>query len=114
MKSQNIAPCVTQAKEAHLADQTNQPDPGTDNTTQHKGPPSSHPEKGGGQGRQGGSGRTLGSAEPALAPVQVHFGGKSDLIPLKAVMNVSMYKLGGNRPQGLYKGPPTTLTTHNT
>ena len=56
----------------------------------------------------------MGSAKPALAPVQVHFGGKVVLILLKAVMNVFMYKLGGNQPQGLYKGPPTTLTTHTT
>ena len=81
---------------------------------QHQDPPDRHTKKDGGQGRQGGAGRTLGSAEPALAPVQVHFDGKSNLILLKVVINVSMYKLGGNRPQGLYKGPPTTLTTHTT
>ena len=68
--------------------------------------------EGGGQGRQGGAGRTHGSTEPALAPVQVHFGGKSDLILLKAVMNVSMYKLGGNRPQGVIKG--ASHHSHNT
>ena len=71
-------------------------------------------KKDGGQGRQGGAGRTHGSAEPVLAPVQVHFGGKSDLILLKAVMNVSMYKLGGNRPQGAIKGASLhTLNTHH-
>ena len=53
-------------------------------------------------------------AEPALAPVQVHFGGKSDLILLKAVMNVSMYKLGGNQSQGAIKGASLlTLNTHH-
>ena len=56
----------------------------------------------------------MGPAEPALGPVQVHFGGKSDLILLKAVMNVSMYKLGGNRPQGDIKGASLhTLNTHH-
>ena len=58
-------------------------------------------KKDGGQGRQGGAGRTHGSAEPALAPVQVHFGGKSDLILPKSVVDVYMYKDGENRPQEL-------------
>ena len=39
--------------------------------------------------------RTKGSAELALAPVQVHFGGKITLILLKAVMNVSIFILAG-------------------
>ena len=70
--------------------------------------------KDGGQGCQGGAGQTHGSAEPALAPVQVHFGGKFDLILLKVVMNVSMYKLDGNRPQGAIKGASHhTLNTHH-
>ena len=81
---------------------------------QHQDPPGRHTKKDGPQGRQGGFGRTLGSAVPALAPVQVHFGGKSDLILLKAVMNVSMYKLGVNRPQGAIKGASLhTLNTHH-
>ena len=45
-------------------------------------------------------GAKVGLAEPALAPVQVHFGGKAVLILLKAVLSVSMYSFGGNRPQG--------------
>ena len=55
-----------------------------------------------------------GFGRTPLKAIQVHVGGKFDLVLLKAVMNVSMYKLGGSRPQGLYKGPPTTLTTHTT
>ena len=47
-------------------------------------------KEGSGQGRQGGAGRTMGSAKPALAPVQVHFGGKLPLILLKAVSSVSI------------------------
>ena len=43
-------------------------------------------------------GRTPGSAEPSLNPVQVHFGGKIDPILLRAVWHVSMYRDGGNRP----------------
>jgi hypothetical protein len=39
----------------------------------------------------------VGLVEPALAPVQVHFGGKAVLILLKAVLSVSMYSFGGNR-----------------
>jgi len=59
-------------------------------------------------------GTKVGPAEPALGPVQVHFGGKSDLILLKAVMNVSMYKLGGNRPQGAIEGASLlTLNLHH-
>ena len=59
-------------------------------------------------------GAKVGLAEPALAPVQVHFGGKSDLILQKAVMNVSMYKLRGNQPQGAIKGASLhTLNTHH-
>ena len=83
-------------------------------TYQPQGPPVSHPEEGGGQNHQRRVGRTHGSAEPALAPVQVHFGGKSDLILLKAVMNVSMYTLGRNQPQGATKGASLlTLNTHH-
>ena len=62
-------------------------------TYQHQGPPGSVPEKGGGQRQQCGAGRTSGLAEPGQAPIQVHFGGK-------AVLSVSMYSFGGNRPQG--------------
>ena len=47
-----------------------------------------------------GASRTIGSVEPALAPVLVHFGGKAVLILLKAVLSVSMYSFGGNQPQG--------------
>ena len=55
-------------------------------------------KEGSGQGRQGGAGRTHGSAEPALIPVQVHFGGKAVLILLKEVLSVFMYSFGGNQP----------------
>ena len=59
-------------------------------------------------------GGEVGSAEPGPLPVQVHVCGKLDLILLKAVMNVSMYKLGGNRPQGAIKGAFLhTLNTHH-
>ena len=61
-------------------------------------------------GSKGGFGRTKGSAELALAPVQVHFGGKITLILLKSVADVSIQGDGGNRAHALYKGPPTTLT----
>ena len=43
-------------------------------------------------------GAKVGPAEPTLAPVQVHFGEKAVLILLKAVLSVSMYSFGGNRP----------------
>ena len=65
-------------------------------TYQLQGPPGSVPEKDGGQRRQGGVGRTKGSA--GQAHVQVHFGGKADLILLMAVWHVSIYEDGGNRP----------------
>ena len=52
-----------------------------------------------------------GSAEPTLAPVQVHFGGKLDPILLKAVWHVSMYEDGGNRPPQAIKG--ASHTTHH-
>ena len=42
-----------------------------------------------------GVGRTRGSTEPTLAPVQVHFGGKAVLILLKAVDDVSIFILVG-------------------
>ena len=69
-------------------------------------------KKDGGQGRQGGAGRTPGSAEPALVPIQVHFGGKTMLILLKAVLSVSMYSFGGNRPiQTIKEDSPHTPHT---
>ena len=59
-------------------------------------------------------GGKVGPVEPPLKAVQVHFGGKFDLILLKAVMNVFMYKLGGNQPQGAIKGASLlTLNTHH-
>ena len=67
-------------------------------TYQHQGPPGSVPEKDGGQRWQSGAGRTHGSAEPGQAPVQVHFGGKADLILMKSVADVSIQGDGGNQP----------------
>ena len=67
-------------------------------TYQHQGPPGRHTKEGGGQGCQGGASRTYGSAELALAPVQVHFGGKITLILLKSVADVSRQGDGENRP----------------
>ena len=58
------------------------------------------------------SGRKRGSADPTSQPFRLSFGGKLDPILPKAVLHVSMFRDGGNRPQALYKGPPTTLTTH--
>ena len=70
--------------------------------------------EGGGQGRQGGVGGTHGSAEPALAPIQVHFGRKLPLILLKAVSSVSILILVGTELHKLYKRPLIPLTTHTT
>ena len=55
-----------------------------------------------------------GSVDPTWQPNRLSFGGKLDLILLKAVDDVSMFRDGGNQPKKLYKGPPTTLTTHTT
>ena len=81
---------------------------------QHQDPPRRHMKKDGGQGRQGGAGRNHGSAEPALAPIQVHFGRKLPLILLKAVSSVSILILVGTDLHKLYKGPLIPLTTHTT
>ena len=62
MKSQKITSCITHTKEAHLTDQTDQLDPAP--TYQHQGPPGRHTKKGGGQGRQGGAGRTHPGSRP--------------------------------------------------
>ena len=53
-------------------------------------PHASAPAKGSDQRRHRGVGRTHGSAEPTLKCVQVHIGGKDDLILLKAVCNITM------------------------
>jgi len=68
----------------------------------------SHPAKGGSERRPSGVGRTTGSAEPGLAPVQVRLGRWFSLIPPKMVINVSMWRDGGNRPLQAIKGPPLT------
>ena len=81
---------------------------------QHQGPLGSVPEKDGGQRWQGGAGRTKGSAEPPLNPVQVHFCGKVPLILLMVVWHVSMLKMAGTDLHKLYKGPLIPLTTHTT
>ena len=54
----------------------------------------------------------MGSAEPPLKPVQVHFGGKLPLILVMAVWLVSMYEDGGNQPPQAIKG--ASHTTHHT
>ena len=56
----------------------------------------------------------LGFGQTPLKPVQVHFGGKAVLVLLKAVDDVSIFILVGTDLKELYKGPPTTLTTHTT
>ena len=66
-----------------------------------KDPPISDPVKGGGERRQKVIGRTSGSAEPTLKPVQVRLGGKRDLILPTSVTNIPMWGDGGNRPQEL-------------
>ena len=81
---------------------------------QHQDPLGRHSKKGGGQGRQRGVGRTMGSAEPALAPVQVHFGGKITLILQKSVADVSILILAGTNVHKLYKGPPSPHLIHTT
>ena len=55
-----------------------------------------------------------GSADPTRQPMRLSFGGKLDLILLKAVDDVSMFILAGTDLKELYKGPHTTLTTHTT
>ena len=62
------------------------------------------------QQRSVASGAKGGSADPTWQPNRLSFGGKLDLILLKAVDHVSMYNSGGNRPQALYKGPPITIS----
>ena len=52
--------------------------------------------------------------KPTLKAVPVHFGGKLDLILLKSVWHVSMYRDGGNRPQTLLRGLPPLTLTHTT
>ena len=80
-------------------------------TIRHQDQPGSVPEKGGGQSRQSGAGRTHGSAEPGQALVQVHFGGKADLILLKSVADVSIQGDGGNQPIQAIKGA-SSLSHH--
>jgi len=47
------------------------------------------------------SGRKRGSADPTSQPFRLSFGGKLDLILLKVVDDVSIYKDGGNQPEEL-------------
>ena len=105
--TQKILSCVTLTKEAHKLEQTNVPCPGTDvskigthlSVTQTKAAV---------------RGGRVGSAEPPLNLVQVHFGGKVDLIHSKAVLNVSIPKDGGNRSIRTIKGASLTPShTHH-
>ena len=106
-KLQTIASCVTHAKKAHKPDQTDQPSPSTDHLT--LGPTRQRTR----EGRWKMAPR-WGSADPTWQPPRLSFGGKLVLILLRSIRHVSMYSFGGNRPQALYKGPPTTLSlTHH-
>ena len=51
-----------------------------------------------------------GSADPTWKPVTLSFGRKADLILLMAVINVSIFNSGGNRPPWAIKGD--SLTPH--
>ena len=78
-------------KEAHKPDQTDQPSPGTDYLT--SGPTEQRTSKG----------RWLvaprgGSADATRQPNRLSFGGKLDLILLRSVRHVSMYRDGRNQP----------------
>ena len=66
------------------------------------------------QRRSVANGAKEGLTDPTWQPMRLSFGGKLDPILPKAVLYVSMFRDGGNRPQELYKGPPTTLSlTHH-
>ena len=83
-----MASCVTQAKEAHQTDQTDQPSPDTDHLT--SGPTKQSTSKTVGFGAKG------GLADPTWQPPRLSFGGKLDLILLKVVDHVSIQGDGGN------------------
>ena len=55
-----------------------------------------------------------GSADPSWQQNGLSFGGKLNLILLKAVDDVSIFILAGTDLKELYKGPHTTLTTQTT
>ena len=59
-------------------------------------------------------GGTGGSADPTWQLMRLSFGGKLDLILLKAVDDISMFIFAETDLKELYKGPHTTLTTHTT
>ena len=65
---------------------------------QDRGPPGSIQDKRLRERWHPGVGRTQGSPEPRLAPVQVRFGRWFSLILLKAVPSVSIFNSGRNRP----------------
>ena len=90
---QNIAACVTHPKEAHLTQKTDVQSPGTNI---HK--LGAHQAVY--QRRSVANGAKGGSADPTCQPMRLSFGGKLDPILLKAVDDVSMFRDGGNRPQG--------------
>ena len=60
------------------------------------------------QQRSVGIGAKGGLADPTWQPNRLSFGGKLDLILLKAVDDVSMFILAGTDLKELYKGPHTT------
>ena len=55
-----------------------------------------------------------GSANPTYKPNRLSFGGKLDLILLKAVDDVFIFILAETDLKEIYKGPHTTHTTHTT
>ena len=73
MKLQKITSCVTHATEAHLTDQTDQRSP------RHQ-PFDIRTHQAVYQRRTVARGGEVGPAELAMLPVQMHFGGKIDLI----------------------------------
>ena len=66
------------------------------------------------QRRSVANGAKGGSADPTCQPMKLSFGGKLDLILLKAVDDVSICILAGTDLKELYKWPHTTHTTHTT
>ena len=106
-KSQTIVSCVTRAKEGP------QTKPNRPTKPRHR-PSDIKTHQAVYQRRSVGIGAKGGSADPTWQPPRLSFGGKLVHILLKAVWHVSIQGDGRNRPQALYKGPPTTRShTHH-
>jgi len=95
-KTHKITSCITHPKEAHMSEQIDVPSPSTDVSKIGTHLVVTQMKTGAKVARWGQSTPWIGRPPLPQLPIQVHFGGKPDLILPRLVASVSMWGDGKN------------------